>query len=488
MNKKPVQIGNYSTIKRIGHGSFAKVDLAVHLLLSIHVAIKIIDRKKANFQKHFNKFLDEIEIYRELNHRHVIKLFEVLRSERNLFLIMEYAPRGDLYTILNTRLKFTEAEARHYFRQMVSALIYCHAKGFAHRDLKLENIFLDEFNDIKIGDFGLAGKLRPSSMMTTSCGSPRYAAPEILKGKMYSGELADVWSCGVILYTFLVGNNPFDDHVYVVLLQKIKRSQYILPPDLSAEAVDLIRKMLQPDCNRRITMGEVMCHPWVTHNSFPKYIDYKLIKVQNMAQFVTKRLIDPELIEQLSQKQWDFPPKSKQELTAMVAAGEDHVFVVGYNLCQFEAAKRERLEGLANNHVVKKHTFTMGFLKPIFDRADRAERFQATFRTYIIDLFSDYERRPWRIGFNFYSNLKRVIRMFVRAANSEAVEVEILSSIEFKFRGYLLDANREKSGEVFLMQVFQNSSDEYVLDFVNENMANLRFIMLCFKLNKKMKV
>lgn len=488
MNKKPSQIGYYSVVKRIGHGSFAKVDLAVHVLLNVKVAIKIIDRKKATFQKHFNKFLDEIEIYRELSHRHIIKLFEVLKSERSLYLIMEYAPRGDLYSILNIKAKFSEPEARHYFRQMVSALIYSHAKGYAHRDLKLENIFLDEFNDIKIGDYGLAGKLRPSALMSTSCGSPRYAAPEILKGKLYSGELADVWSCGVILFTFLAGYNPFDDDVYVSLLQKIKRSHYTLPPELSAEAVDLIRRALQPDCNRRITMGEIMCHPWVTHTSFPKYVDCKLIQVQSKSQGVVKRVLDPELVEQLAQKAWDFPPRTRPELAAMVAAGEDHVFVVAFNLVQFEQGKQARLDRLAANHVAKTQSFRLGFLRDIFARPDKAEGFQRTFRAYTIDLFRDFERRPWRIGLNFYSNLKRVLRTFVRAANCEAVRVEILSGVEYRFRCFCLDASRERSGEAFLVQVFRNSSDEYVLDLVNENMANLKFVMLCFKLFRRMKV
>ena len=244
-NKKSSKIGYYTVSKRIGHGAFAKVDLATHDLLDIKVAIKIISRKKVLFDKNFNKCLEEIEIYKDLNHPCIIKLFEVLKSEHSLYLIMEYAANGDLYSVLNTKSKFTEIEARHYFRQIVSGLIYCHAKGYAHRDLKLENIFLGELNEIKIGDFGLAGKLRPGNLMATSCGSLRYASPEILKGKLYSGELADVWSCGVILFTFLAGYHPFDDDVYVALLQKIKKNNYLIPTDISGESVDLIKKILQ---------------------------------------------------------------------------------------------------------------------------------------------------------------------------------------------------------------------------------------------------
>lgn len=247
MNKKSSKIGHYSIIKRIGHGGFAKVDLATHDLLGIDVAIKIISRKKINFEKNYAKCLEEIEIYQSLDHPNVIKLFEVLKSDSSLYLIMEYASRGDLYSILNTKTKFSETESRHYFRQIISGLVYCHSKGYAHRDLKLENIFLGDLNDIKIGDFGLAGKLKSGNLMSTCCGSLRYAAPEILKGKLYSGELADVWSCGVILFTFLAGYHPFDDDVYVTLLQKIKRNNYVIPTDISSDSIDLIKKILQVD-------------------------------------------------------------------------------------------------------------------------------------------------------------------------------------------------------------------------------------------------
>lgn len=507
MNKKPTKVGYYTVLKRIGHGAFAKVDLAVHELLDVKVAIKIISRKKATFQKNFNKFLDEIEIYRELNHRHVVKLFEVLKSEHSLYLVMEYAPRGDLYSILNAKTKFSETEARHYFRQIIGALIYCHAKGYAHRDLKLENIFLDDLNDIKIGDFGLAGKLRPSTLMATSCGSLRYAAPEILKGKLYSGELADVWSCGVILFTFLAGYHPFEDDVYVTLLQKIKRNNYTVPTDISVESVDLIKKILQADCNRRITMSEIMCHPWVTYTSFPRYIDSKLCRILSKSTHPFKTAVDPELVSQLAHKNWDFSgsnvvvngqvvpgtagppsPPSLTDLAASVAANENCSFVVGYNLCRFERFKKSRMEQKQANPAQKKHTFRLGFIRDLFDDQSRAERFHRTFRAYTIDLFNDYERRPWRVGLNFYSNLKRVIRTFIRAATAESVKVEVLSGLEFRFRCFPLDLGREKTEEVFVMQVFQNSSDEYVLDFVNESMSNLRFVMLCFKMFKRMKV
>jgi serine/threonine protein kinase len=245
MRSEPKSIGPYKLIKRIGHGAFAKVDLAVHESLNVHVAVKIIPDSKLAKSPCVEKGLFEIEVYRNLRHRNIVELFEVIRTEMNLCLVMEFAPNGDFYSILNRKGKLSENEARQYFRQIISALVYCHAQGFAHRDLKLENVFVGEFNEVKIGDFGLAGTLRTGNHMSTSCGSLRYASPEVLKGDPYSGELADVWSCGVMLFTFLAGYHPFDDNAYMSLLQKIKYSHYELPDNLSADAIDLIKGIFQ---------------------------------------------------------------------------------------------------------------------------------------------------------------------------------------------------------------------------------------------------
>lgn len=238
-------VGHYIIEKKIGHGAFAKVELASHELLGLKVAIKIISRKKISVDANFARCLNEINIYKELNHKNVITMFEVLRSVNYLYIVMEYAAGGDLYTLLNNKSRLSEAETRCYFRQIISGLEYCHAQGVCHRDLKLENILLTDRDRIKIADFGLSNRFVEGRLMETSCGSLRYATPEILKGKRYSGELADIWSCGIILFTLLAGYHPFDDEVYGMILKKIMKSNYAMPPDLSPEVVDLIRKILE---------------------------------------------------------------------------------------------------------------------------------------------------------------------------------------------------------------------------------------------------
>lgn len=245
MSIKTKTIGHYVLESKIGHGAFSTIHLAHHDILKTKVAIKIISKRKMQTDPIYKKCLIEIETLQSLDHPNIVKLFEVLESEKSIYLILEYCSQGDLYSHLNNKIKFTENEARNYFRQLISAMVYIHARGFAHRDLKLENVFLGTSNNIKIGDFGLANRLIQGGLMATSCGSLRYASPEILNGKQYSGELADVWSCGIILFTFLAGYHPFDDDCYVSILKKIMRSQYIMPTDVSADSVDLIKRILE---------------------------------------------------------------------------------------------------------------------------------------------------------------------------------------------------------------------------------------------------
>ena len=157
--------------------------------------------------------------------------------------------------VFNNKLKFSENETRQYMRQIISGMIYCHSAGFCHRDLKLQNILVRSNSSIKIADFGLSHQLNQGELMSTSCGSLIYAAPEVIHGKTYSGELADVWSCGIILFTLLAGYHPFDEESYVAILKKIMRNQYIMPTDISPEAIDLIRRILEVYLKDRLQLA-----------------------------------------------------------------------------------------------------------------------------------------------------------------------------------------------------------------------------------------
>ncbi|XP_019713773.1 serine/threonine-protein kinase MARK2-like [Hippocampus comes] len=202
-------IGNYRLLKTIGKGNFAKVKLARHVLTGKEVAVKIIDKTQLNSSS-LQKLFREVRIMKMLNHPNIVKLFEVIETEKTLYLVMEYASGGEVFDYLVAHGRMKEKEARAKFRQIVSAVQYCHQKCIVHRDLKAENLLLDADMNIKIADFGFSNEFTLGNKLDTFCGSPPYAAPELFQGKKYDGPEVDVWSLGVILYTLVSGSLPFD--------------------------------------------------------------------------------------------------------------------------------------------------------------------------------------------------------------------------------------------------------------------------------------
>ena len=186
-------------------------------------------------------------------------------------MVLEYIPGGELYNAIERKGRFPEAEARRYFQQIVAAVGYCHAHMVSHRDIKPENILLDEQNNIKLGDFGLSNVMRDGHFFNTSCGSPNYAAPEVISGLLYCGPEADIWSCGVVLYALLAGALPFDDANMSILFSKIKSAQYHLPHFLSDSVKDLLSRILIPDPTARMTLAQIERHPWYA-TSIPIYL------------------------------------------------------------------------------------------------------------------------------------------------------------------------------------------------------------------------
>lgn len=191
-------IGNYVFQKTVGEGNFAKVKLSKHKLTGAEVAIKIIDKTQLD-EKKLNKLYREVRIMKLLHHPHIVKLYEVIETKNTLFLVMEYSSGGELYDYLVVHGKMKEKEARSKFRQILSAVSYCHKKRVIHRDLKAENLLLDSNLDIKIADFGFSNHFDPDQKLDTFCGSPPYAAPELFQGRKYTGPEVDIWSLGVIL-------------------------------------------------------------------------------------------------------------------------------------------------------------------------------------------------------------------------------------------------------------------------------------------------
>nr|XP_043877549.1 serine/threonine-protein kinase MARK2 isoform X16 [Solea senegalensis] len=236
-------IGNYRLLKTIGKGNFAKVKLARHVLTGKEVAVKIIDKTQLNSSS-LQKLFREVRIMKMLNHPNIVKLFEVIETEKTLYLVMEYASGGEVFDYLVAHGRMKEKEARAKFRQIVSAVQYCHQKCIVHRDLKAENLLLDADMNIKIADFGFSNEFTLGNKLDTFCGSPPYAAPELFQGKKYDGPEVDVWSLGVILYTLVSGSLPFDGQNLKELRERVLRGKYRIPFYMSTDCENLLKKFL----------------------------------------------------------------------------------------------------------------------------------------------------------------------------------------------------------------------------------------------------
>ncbi|KAH0790367.1 CAMK family protein kinase [Histomonas meleagridis] len=251
MSHQSEKIGNYILLQTLGSGSTSKVKLAQHCQTEELVAIKIIKKShfahKPNLEKKIHR---EIALMKLMDHPHILKLKEVLESSRHLHLVLEYAENGELFDYLVRSQSLQESEALNIFRQIIYGIDYLHSHSICHRDLKPENILIDGNGQIKIADFGFARWMK-ENIAETSCGSPHYAAPEVVRGVPYDGRRADIWSAG--------GYLPFDDPSIRSLLAKVKKG-YFHMPDFHPNIKDLIRRMMTVDPDKRITIAEIKNH------------------------------------------------------------------------------------------------------------------------------------------------------------------------------------------------------------------------------------
>ncbi|XP_058613173.1 serine/threonine-protein kinase MARK2 isoform X7 [Onychostoma macrolepis] len=256
-------IGCYRLLKTIGKGNFAKVKLAKHVLTGKEVAVKIIDKTQLNSSS-LQKLFREVRIMKLLNHPNIVKLFEVIETDKTLYLVMEYASGGEVFDYLVAHGRMKEKEARAKFRQIVSAVQYCHQKCIVHRDLKAENLLLDADMNIKIADFGFSNEFTLGNKLDTFCGSPPYAAPELFQGKKYDGPEVDVWSLGVILYTLVSGSLPFDGQNLKELRERVLRGKYRIPFYMSTDCENLLKKFLILNPTKRGSLEQqIMKDRWM---------------------------------------------------------------------------------------------------------------------------------------------------------------------------------------------------------------------------------
>ena len=260
-----IRIGPFKLLDKIGNGKFATVSLGVHEDTKEKVAIKQIKKSELNTD---NLLTKEISIQKILFHPYLTKMYCAIEKEDSIFIVTEYCAKGDLLNFMIENRVFEEEEACKIFQQVLSSLEYLHNNNISHRDIKPENILLNEYGDAKLSDFGLSTKFEKGKLLEKACGSPLYAAPEMLTGKKYDGTKIDIWSLGISLYAMVCGELPFDDvdNNMKNIVYKIKNGKYTLPDNLSPLCKDLIKRILEANPDKRITLEEIKNHQWV--NSF----------------------------------------------------------------------------------------------------------------------------------------------------------------------------------------------------------------------------
>ncbi|XP_020226207.1 CBL-interacting serine/threonine-protein kinase 3 [Cajanus cajan] len=259
------RVGKYDVGRTIGEGTFSKVKFARNSQTGEPVALKILDKEKVLKYMMAEQIQREIATMKLIKHPNVVQLYEVMGSKTKIYIILEFVTGGELFDKILNNGRMSEKEGRRYFQQLINAVDYCHSRGVYHRDLKLENLLLDDSGNLKISDFGLSAlsqQIRDDGLLHTTCGTPNYVAPEVLNDVGYDGAAADLWSCGVILFALLAGYLPFDDSNVLNLYKKISAAEFTCPPWLSFSARKLITKILDPNPMTRITVPEILRDEW----------------------------------------------------------------------------------------------------------------------------------------------------------------------------------------------------------------------------------
>ncbi|XP_055051312.2 serine/threonine-protein kinase SIK3 homolog isoform X1 [Misgurnus anguillicaudatus] len=296
VNRPPLaRVGYYEMERTIGKGNFAVVKLATHMITKAKVAIKIVDKTQLD-DENLKKIFREVQIMKMLRHPHIIRLYQVMETERMIYLVTEYASGGEIFDHLVAHGRMAEKEARKKFKQIIAAVYFCHCRNIVHRDLKAENLLLDHNLNIKIADFGFSNLFSREQLLKTWCGSPPYAAPELFEGKEYDGPKVDIWSLGVVLYVLVCGALPFDGSTLQNLRARVLSGKFRIPFFMSTDCEYLIRHMLVLEPSRRLSMEQICKNKWMRQGDpdpeFDRLIEEcEQVKVERETELINEQIL-----------------------------------------------------------------------------------------------------------------------------------------------------------------------------------------------------
>uniref|UniRef100_A0A8C1YAC4 non-specific serine/threonine protein kinase n=1 Tax=Cyprinus carpio TaxID=7962 RepID=A0A8C1YAC4_CYPCA len=290
--------------RTIGKGNFAVVKLATHMITRAKVAIKIVDKTQLD-DENLKKIFREVQIMKMLRHPHIIRLYQVMETERLIYLVTEYASGGEIFDHLVAHGRMAEKDARRKFKQIVAAVYFCHCRNIVHRDLKAENLLLDHNLNIKIADFGFSNLFSRGQLLKTWCGSPPYAAPELFEGKEYDGPKVDIWSLGVVLYVLVCGALPFDGSTLQNLRARVLSGKFRIPFFMSTDCEYLIRHMLILEPSRRLSMEQICKNKWMRQGDPDPEFDRLIAECEQVKVERETELINEQILMAMSEMGFD---------------------------------------------------------------------------------------------------------------------------------------------------------------------------------------
>ena len=429
--------GQFILGKKLGEGTFGIVRVATHYLTGEKVAVKILDKKKILEETDKTRLEREIKLMKILRHPNIVHLYSVIQTNQYIYLIMEYISGKELFDYIIKKGKLQEIEACKFYQQIISGIEYLHKLKIVHRDLNPENLLLDSKKNIRIVDFGLSNMYPNNELLSTACGSPCYAAPEMINGEKYNGLLVDIWSSGIVLYAMICGYLPFEDKDNDILYDKICEGKFIVPNFISDLANDFLHRILNIAPRKRYNLNQIKNHPW-----------FNLINQKNnICEGLNLNLFIIPIDEDLIEKMEEFNYKKDEVKKCILSNRHNHITTTYYLLL-----KQKIKKGLESVSDIKSKSFK----KYISDPSNLLSSYDYDLEKIINERVNNNKEEKERIIYNNHLTEKLAMNIInkyrlennkklIQNSTSESVEKKTINQNSDNYIPCLLTENSKKS-------------------------------------------
>jgi serine/threonine protein kinase len=476
-------LSDYEIKETIGKGTFSIVKLGINKATNEKVAIKILKKKKMQRKKDKSRLDREISILKRLHHINVIKIHKITEEIDNYYIVMEYCENGELFNYIVAHQRLSEEETAYFFYQLINGLDYIHHKNIVHRDLKPENLLLSQGNVLKIVDFGLSNYYYPDGkLLSTPCGSPCYASPEMVCGNKYNGFRIDIWSCGIIIFAMICGYLPFEDSNNEILFQKIMKCKVDYPDYLSDDVLDIMNKIIVIDPNKRITIEQIKRHPFYLkgkdefekkHKDLVSQVEYDMNKIDNNDIEDYNNDIEDDIIFKLNynnntelnikkSKSSNFLKNKNFEYNDK--KNDLYLFQIKKRLEKFKLEKSIIKKENINNSVKQKENNHLKNNEKIKEAISKKFKINNDINKMISNKIKIKEIKTGELSNNSFKNLEKEVFEQKENINSEIYNSNELTS----FNTPLSDDIRMKNSEINNKIFYSNSKNKVNINLLNQ--------------------